>query len=92
MSDLLKTSLQRLIQVAVGALAGWLVSKGQLPQGQEQSFIGAAFFLAAWLVDTFVVHKQKVDAAVAGGTAVASVSSDAFTTGAVKEIVRGVPK
>lgn len=92
MTDLLKTSLQRLIQVAVGALAGWLVSKGALPEGQEQAFIGAAFFIAAWLVDTFVIHKQKQNAAVAGGTAVAAVSSDAFTPAAIKEIVKETPK
>jgi len=92
MSDILKTAMQRLIQVAVGAVAGWLVSKGALPEGQEQAFIGAAFFLAAWAVDTFVIHKQKENAAIAGGNAVAAASPETFTQSAIKAIVKETVK
>lgn len=92
MSDILKTMLQRGIQAAVVAIAGWLVSAGYLSSNSEQSFIGAGFFLLAWVVDTFIIHKQKSNAAVSGGEAVAAVSSDTFTTTQVRAIVKDAPK
>jgi hypothetical protein len=91
-SDILKTLLQRGIQAAVVAIAGWLASAGYLHNDQQQSFIGAAFFLAAWAVDTFVIQKQKSNAAVAGGTAVAAASSDTFSATEVRAIVKDAPK
>jgi hypothetical protein len=92
MSDILKTLAQRGIQSVVTAVAAYLAGAGYLTHDQEQSFIGALFFLAAWAVDTFIVHRQKANAAVAGGEAVATVASDDFSPARVKAIVKGVPK
>lgn len=92
MSDILKTMLQRGIQAAVVAIAGWLVSAGYLSSNSEQSFIGAGFFLIAWAVDTFIVHKQKADAAIVGGEAVGNASASNFTTAQIKSIVKDTPK
>lgn len=90
MSDMFKTMVERIVQVGVGGLATWLVSNGWLNADQQQGFIGAAFFLAIWLYDTFVTRRrEKKMAALEGGIKVADAATDSFSPDDVKRIVKG---
>lgn len=66
MFDILKAFAPRAVQDIITAIAGVLVSHGVVTADQEQSFIGAAFFLAMLVVNYLIANKRKADAAQIG--------------------------
>jgi len=92
MSNTIKLFMERILVSALNAGAATLVGMGWLNEDQTQGFVGAAFFLIAWGVDTFIVKKGKEKAAVKGGEAVADHVSEVVPATVVKSLAKDAVK